>query len=88
MRLIKLYSNSCGPCKVLENNLKQANIEHESVNITSDKGEELADKYNVRNIPTLLLLDGDNLVKKFTGILTPDKLKEFCKEKAQQYPID
>ena len=88
MRLIKLYSNSCGPCKVLENNLKQANIEHESVNITSDKGEELADEYNVRNIPTLLLLDGDNLVKKFTGILTPDKLKEFCEEKVQQYPID
>lgn len=81
MKLIKLYSDSCGPCKVLKNNLKQANIEHESVNITSDKGEELADKYNVRNIPTLLLLDGDNLVKKFTGILTPDKLKEFYEEK-------
>ena len=81
MRLIKLYSNSCGPCKVLENNLKQANIEHESVIITSDKGEELADKYSVRNIPTLLLLDNnDNLIKKFTGILTPDKLKEFCQE--------
>lgn len=81
MRLIKLYSNSCGPCKVLENNLKQANIEHENVIITSDKGEELADKYSVRNIPTLLLLDNnDNLIKKFTGILTPDKLKEFYQE--------
>lgn len=82
MKLIKLYSNSCGPCKVLENNLKQANIEHENVIITSDKGEELADKYSVRNIPTLLLLDdNDNLIKKFTGILTPDKLKEFCRNK-------
>lgn len=81
MRLIKLYSNSCGPCKVLENNLKQANIEHENVLVASDKGEELAEKYNVRNIPTLLLLDdNDNLIKKFTGILTPDKLKEFCQE--------
>lgn len=81
MRLIKLYSNSCGPCKVLENNLKQANIEHENVLVASDKGEELVEKYNVRNIPTLLLLDdNDNLIKKFTGILTPDKLKEFCQE--------
>lgn len=81
MKLIKLYSNSCGPCKVLENNLKQANIEHENVLVTSDKGEELVEKYNVRNIPTLLLLDdGNNLIKKFTGILTPDKLKEFCQE--------
>ena len=81
MKLIKLYSNSCGPCKVLENNLKQANIEHESVLVTSDKGEELVEKYSVRNIPTLLLLDdNDNLIKKFTGILTPDKLKEFCQE--------
>lgn len=81
MKIIKLYSNSCGPCKVLENNLKQANIEHENVLVASDKGEELADKYSVRNIPTLLLLDdNDNLIKKFTGILTPDKLKEFCQE--------
>lgn len=81
MKLIKLYSNSCGPCKVLENNLKQANIEHENVLVASDKGEELVEKYNVRNIPTLLLLDdNDNLIKKFTGILTPDKLKEFCQE--------
>lgn len=81
MKIIKLYSNSCGPCKVLENNLKQANIEHESILVTSDEGEELADKYNVRNIPTLLLLDdNDNLIKKFTGILTSDKLKEFCQE--------
>lgn len=81
MRLIKLYSNSCGPCKVLENNLKQANIEHENVLVASDKGEELVEKYNVRNIPTLLLLDDNgNLIKKFTGILTPDKLKEFCQE--------
>lgn len=81
MRLIKLYSNSCGPCKVLENNLKQANIEHENVLVASDKGEELVEKYNVRNIPTLLLLDdNNNLIKKFTGILTPDKLKEFCQE--------
>lgn len=81
MKLIKLYSNSCGPCKVLENNLRQANIEHENVLVASDKGEELVEKYNVRNIPTLLLLDdNDNLIKKFTGILTPDKLKEFCQE--------
>lgn len=42
MKLIKLYADWCGPCKVLEKMLKDHNIEHESVNIDSPDDEGLS----------------------------------------------
>lgn len=69
MKLIKLYADWCGPCKVLEKMLKDHDIKHESVNIDSLDGEGLSIKHNVRAIPTLLVLDeNNNLVRKMTGL--------------------
>lgn len=80
MKLIKLYSDTCGPCKVLENNLKKSKIEYDSVNITSKEGEELIEKYDIKAIPTLLLIDDNGLVSKCTGILTVEGIKAFVNE--------
>lgn len=82
MKLIKLYADWCGPCKVLEKMLKDHNIEHESVNIDSLDGEGLTIKHGVRNIPTLLVLDeNDNLVRRMTGLpTTPTDLIKFVYE--------
>ena len=77
MKVIKLFADWCGPCKVVENNLNKAGIEHESISIDSEKGEALAEEYSVRNIPVVLVL-GDNgeLLHRFPGIFNIDKLKE------------
>ena len=81
MKVLKIYSKTCGPCKVLENNLQLAGIEHESVDINSEAGGEAVDKYDVRSIPTLLLLnDNDELVKKQVGLLNVEELKKFVNE--------
>lgn len=80
MKLVKVYSETCGPCKVLERNLQDANIEHKSIDFLTDEGEEFVNKYDVRSVPTLLLLDdNDNLLKKHSGLLNVNKLKEFIK---------
>ena len=36
MKIIKFYSTSCGPCKVLDSNLKKAGIEYESIDANYD----------------------------------------------------
>ena len=81
-KLIKLYADWCNPCKVLETMLKDNNIEHESVNIDSLEGEDLSLKYNVRAIPTMLVLDENgNLLRKMTGLpATPEELMKFVYE--------
>lgn len=81
-KLIKLYADWCNPCKVLETMLKDNNIERESVNIDSPDGEDLSLKYNVRAIPTMLVLDeSGNLLRKMTGLpATPEDLMKFVYE--------
>lgn len=81
MKLLKIYSETCGPCKVLERNLQLADIPHESIDIQSEEGYNLAGKYEIRAVPTLLLVDnGGNVVKRHSGLLGIQELKEFCNE--------
>lgn len=78
MKLLKVYSKTCGPCKVLERNLKQSGIEYINIDVDSEEGEEISNKYEVTMVPTLLLLDdNDNLIKKNTGILNVEGIKNF-----------
>ena len=65
MKVLKIYSRTCGPCKVLESNLQLAGIPHESIDVQSMQGEDIAAKYKVRAVPTLILInDEGNVVKK------------------------
>ena len=81
MKVYKFYSDSCGPCKVLEKNLQLAGIEHESVDVQSIKGYDVVAKYKVRTVPTLILVDNEgNVVKRHNGLLGVQELKEFCNE--------
>ena len=78
MKLLKIYSDTCGPCKVLEKNLQLANIEYESFNIASEQGEEIVDKYDIRAVPTLILLNDNNeVIKKHTGVMNIEDLRNF-----------
>lgn len=77
MKILKFYSDSCGPCKVLTKNLKEAGIEVEEINVQEDS--YLIDKYEIRNIPTLIKIENDTVLDRFTGIMTVDQLKNWCK---------
>ena len=79
MKLIKIYSKTCGPCKVLEKNLVESGVEYDSVDVTSEEGEDLIEAYGVRAVPTLLLVDDNGtLLNKHTGILNVDEIKLFA----------
>lgn len=81
MKVLKIYSRTCGPCKVLENNLQLANIPHESIDVESIQGEDIIAKYEIRTVPTLILVDDEGkVIKRHTGLLGIQELKEFCNE--------
>lgn len=89
MRLVKIYSKTCGPCKVLERNLKQSKVHYDSIDINTTEGEEYVDKYNVRAIPTLLLIDdNDNLVNSVTGVINEEAIKYFAKDLNNNHETD
>lgn len=81
MKVLKVYSKTCGPCKVLENNLQLAGIPHENIDVQSIEGEDVVSKYKVTTVPTLIIVDDEgNVVKRHNGLLGIQELKEFCNE--------
>lgn len=81
MKVIKIYSDTCGPCKVLEKNLTLAGVPHESINILSEEAEDIIEKYEIRSVPTLLVFNNDgNLHSKYVGVVDVDHLKLLLNE--------
>lgn len=81
MKVIKIYSDTCGPCKILEKNLIKSGINYDSININSEEGELMVTRYDIRSIPTLVLIDDDgNMIDKHSGVLTPEGIKYFVDE--------
>ena len=85
MTLLKFYSAQCQPCHQLArtlSNLTEAELsELPTFSITEinvDKEQALAKDFNVRSIPTIILLDsmGEEL-RRSTGSLTKDQLIKF-----------
>ena len=80
MKIIKFYSDTCGPCKVLDSNLKKAGIEYESINANDDENDVLVEKYKIRAVPTLIKEDNGIEIARHTGIMTEEQLKYWCND--------
>lgn len=60
MKVLDFYADWCGPCQMLKPVLEQIEKEHPEVEfeaINIDEQQEMAEKYNVMSIPTLIVLD-------------------------------
>ena len=79
MNILKFFGSWCNPCKALSKSLEDAGIEHKSIDV--DENEELTEKYNVRSVPTIVILDkDDNEIGRFTGSRTKEQLLEELKK--------
>lgn len=81
MKILKFFSPTCGPCKVMESNLKAVDIPYEDIDATDENNDPLVEKYHIRNIPTIIMVNEvDEEVKRFTGVMSPEQLKSWIKE--------
>ena len=64
--IIKFYTEGCAPCKAISSVLNRAVVDHEEVDIGKDI--ELAIKYKVRSVPTLLNTETGATLIGFKGI--------------------
>lgn len=78
MKLLKFQASWCQPCKTLTSLLNTMQIPYPIEVIDADENKDLLQKYNVRSIPVLILLDeNNNEVERLTGIATKDKIAEL-----------
>ena len=85
-KLLKFYSPLCGPCKVMDKNLKDSGVEYVNINIFEDAcyddlgtTEHLVEHYGIKAIPTLIKInDTGEIINRHVGILTIEQIKEFA----------
>lgn len=76
--LVDFYADWCGPCKAVGEVLESIEgIDILKVNV--DKFMDIAALYGVMSIPTLILFDNRNEIKKSIGFKTKEEIEEFIK---------
>ena len=81
MKILKFYSPCCGQCKVVAKEFKDQPIDAPVKDINVVENPEVADKYNVKGLPTILLLnDKEEVVETWRGIVKSEVINSVIKE--------
>ena len=83
--IVDFWAEWCGPCKMLSPILEELSDEMKNeinvVKINLDENQDLAMKYSIRSIPTLLLFKEGNLVDTKVGLLPKSEIVTWFKSK-------
>lgn len=84
--LIDFFATWCGPCKTLAPILKYVkdNLGERItiLKIDVDKNEQLASKYQVRGVPTMILFQNGKQLWRQSGVLSQDEIIKTILEKS------
>ena len=73
------YADWCGPCKTQDNILEELEgtrgdaFELEKINV--DENQDIANEYQVRSLPTLIIENEDGVVDRFIGVTQLEDLE-------------
>ena len=75
--LVDFYADWCGPCKILSPTVEQIAKENsniKAVKINVDNQQDLAQKYAIRSIPTLVFMENGVEVDRAIGALNKNQI--------------
>lgn len=74
------WCHSCPPVwkafKELQNEIKSDSMKFVDADVESDEGAELTEKYQVRNVPTILVVKADRVIERIVGTSSKEQIKE------------
>ena len=82
--LVDFFATWCGPCKMLSPILEKVASEHEDLTVLKVDVDEVGDvaaKYGIRSIPTLILFEDGKAVDMKLGYMPEESVLRFAKLK-------
>ena len=81
--LLDFYAEWCGPCKMMSPVIDQIAEEVGNTVIVGkidvDDDQQLAEKYGIMSIPTIVIIKNGEVVKKFVGVTNKEEILEALK---------
>jgi len=76
--LVDFWAEWCGPCKMISPMIDEVSEELKEkakvVKVNIDDAQDLATKYGVMSIPTLLIFKNGDIVEQFVGAMSKEQL--------------
>ena len=79
--LLDFYADWCGPCQMMMPEMEAFANENEDIKVCKlnvDESTDLAVTFGVMSIPTVILFDKGQEVKRFIGAKEKHQIAEFC----------
>lgn len=81
--LIDFYADWCGPCKMMGPVVEEIAEEHSDVKVVKidvDNAEDIAIKYQIMSIPTLVVVKDGQEVNRSIGLKSKEKIEELIEK--------
>ncbi len=81
--LVDFFATWCGPCRmlspILEEVSEEANDEYEIVKVDVDESYDLAKKFGIMSVPTMIIFQDGVEAEKIIGLRSKDDIVETIK---------
>ena len=75
--IIDFYADWCGPCRMMSpiiDNIAEENSDIKVGKVNVDESQEIAIKYNIMSIPTIIIFKEGKEYKKFVGVTSKENI--------------
>ena len=80
--LVDMFATWCGPCRMLSPIVDEISEEQKDIKVFKldvDESPEIAERYNVQSIPTLLIFENGDLKNISVGYVPKQKILDLLK---------
>ena len=85
---IDLWADWCGPCKMMAPHFSQVAAQNPSVifaKIDTEASPRLSQAFNIRSIPTLVLMKNSTELARMSGALRATEMQQWLDQQLQQH---